>query len=849
MSRANFVQVQLAAAATDIQTTLSVKAPIGGLKLPPADGGRLVLTDSPGRPLAFEIITYTGYTGTGPYTLTGVVRGVEGTVGLGWAIDTFVIQSLTVAELDSLLAVKADNAVVITAGNGLSGGGALTASRTLTLGTPATVTSATTNAVTATSHTHALTVTKADVLLPAVDNTSDLAKPVSTAQQAALNLKLDATANAVSATKLATARTIGGVAFDGTAAITLPGVNAAGNQSTTGNAATATVLQTARTINSVSFNGSANITVADATKLPLAGGTATGAINAPTFNATLAAGGGFQGIDADTALAPSFTWTSDQDTGIYRPVSDVIGFAAGGIERGRVNIVGFSGNGSQLTALDAANISTGLIDAARVPSLNQSTTGNAATATTLQTARTINGVSFNGSANVTVADATKLPTAGGTMTGAIGFAAGQTWPTFDQSTTGNAATATTLTGLTSTVAQLNFVAGVTSAIQTQMNTKAPLNAPAFTGVPTAMTAVVGTNTTQIASTAFAVAEIGSRAPTKTGVGASGSWPIAVTGNAASATVLQTARTINGVSFNGSANITVADATKLPHTGGTMSNTLRVSIPNSTTTTYQNGQIEVLASGAFDASIGFHRAGFTACQLRHAGNGLLLSGTSQTAPADLYVYGNITGVEGFYGSLYGNAATAATLQTPRSINGVSFDGSANITVADNTKLSLGGGTLTGGLISTSGSIIRGDEGGSIRGYLWGDVNGFGFLGSGGGWAARVPIGTGDWLVTGNVTSLSDIRSKCDIEVIPGALSKVLELSGYTYNRVDAEGGRRETGVVAQEVLKVLPEAVLGGPTTEDPEAKYSVAYGNMVGLLIEAIKELKAEVDELKAGAL
>ena len=63
--------------------------------------------------------------------------------------------------------------------------------------------------------------------------------------------KLTATANAVSATKLATARTIGGVAFDGTANINLPGVNTAGNQSTTGNAATATKLATARNISGV----------------------------------------------------------------------------------------------------------------------------------------------------------------------------------------------------------------------------------------------------------------------------------------------------------------------------------------------------------------------------------------------------------------------------------------------------------------------------------------------------------------------------------------------------------------------------------------------------------------------
>ncbi|EFH6452619.1 phage tail protein [Escherichia coli] len=65
--------------------------------------------------------------------------------------------------------------------------------------------------------------------------------------------------NAATATKLQTARTIGGVPFDGSANINLPGVNIAGNQNTTGNAATATKLQTACTINGVSFDGSKNI--------------------------------------------------------------------------------------------------------------------------------------------------------------------------------------------------------------------------------------------------------------------------------------------------------------------------------------------------------------------------------------------------------------------------------------------------------------------------------------------------------------------------------------------------------------------------------------------------------------
>jgi len=69
----------------------------------------------------------------------------------------------------------------------------------------------------------------------------------------------DVTGNADTATALATARTIGGVSFDGTANINLPGVNAAGNQDTSGNAATATALETARTIGGVSFDGTANI--------------------------------------------------------------------------------------------------------------------------------------------------------------------------------------------------------------------------------------------------------------------------------------------------------------------------------------------------------------------------------------------------------------------------------------------------------------------------------------------------------------------------------------------------------------------------------------------------------------
>lgn len=97
--------------------------------------------------------------------------------------------------------------------------------------------------------------------------------------------------------------------------------------------------------------------------------------------------------------------------------------------------------------------------------------------------------------------------------------------------------------------------------------------------------------------------------------------------------------------------------------------------------------------------------------------------------------------------------------------------------------------------------------------------------------------GNFTATGNVVALSDIRLKTDLTKIAGALSKVSRLNGYTYMRKDT--GQRQTGVVAQELQEVLPEAVI------DNGEHLAVAYGNIVGLLIEAIKELKAEVDQLK----
>lgn len=88
----------------------------------------------------------------------------------------------------------------------------------------------------------------------------------------------------------------------------------------------------------------------------------------------------------------------------------------------------------------------------------------------------------------------------------------------------------------------------------------------------------------------------------------------------------------------------------------------------------------------------------------------------------------------------------------------------------------------------------------------------------------------------LTATSDIRVKTNIKKIDNALEKVKQLRGVTYDRTDIEAPR-QTGVIAQEVLEVLPEAVTGSEETQ-----YGVAYGNMVGLLIEAIKDQQEIID-------
>jgi len=94
---------------------------------------------------------------------------------------------------------------------------------------------------------------------------------------------------------------------------------------------------------------------------------------------------------------------------------------------------------------------------------------------------------------------------------------------------------------------------------------------------------------------------------------------------------------------------------------------------------------------------------------------------------------------------------------------------------------------------------------------------------------------------DVTAFSDVILKDDINTIDNALERVQGMRGVFFNRKDANSGR-QTGVIAQEVEPFLPEVVR---ETKDEKKIKSVAYGNMVGVLIEAIKELNAKIEELQ----
>jgi hypothetical protein len=103
--------------------------------------------------------------------------------------------------------------------------------------------------------------------------------------------------------------------------------------------------------------------------------------------------------------------------------------------------------------------------------------------------------------------------------------------------------------------------------------------------------------------------------------------------------------------------------------------------------------------------------------------------------------------------------------------------------------------------------------------------------------------GNFTAVGNVTAYSDIKLKDSIKPIESAVDKVMKISGVTYTRNDLDDkNKRHAGVIAQEIEQVLPEVV-----NTDSNGTKSVAYGNLIALLIEAIKEQQEQINILRGG--
>ncbi|HGG1389505.1 TPA: beta strand repeat-containing protein [Escherichia coli] len=426
------------------------------------------------------------------------------------------------------------------------------------------------------------------------------------------------TGNADTATKLKTARTIGGVSFDGSANIDLPGVNKTGNQSTTGNAATATKLQTARTIGGVSFDGSANIDL-------------------PGVNKT--------GNQSTTGNAATATKLQTART-----------------------IGGVAFDGSANIDLPGVN-KTG----------NQNTTGNAATATKLQTARTINGVLFDGSKNIEL-----TPRSIGTINSTtMSFSGGTGWFKL----------ATVTMPQSSSVVYISLIGGSGYNVNSPMQAGiSELVLRAGNGNPKGLTGALWRRTS-VGFTNFAwvntsgdtydvYVEIGNYT-TRVNI----QWDY--TSNASVTIHTSPSYTANKptgltdgtvyVIYSSHIKPTATDVGALPITGGNLDggltatgeiisksvNGLRIAYGNYGFFIRNDGSNTYFMLTDSDNSLGTYN------RLRpliiNNANGAVTIGNGL----------NVTG--GINGSLNGNAATATKLQTARTINGVKFDGSANISI--------------------------------------------------------------------------------------------------------------------------------------------------------------------------
>ncbi|HFT0961460.1 TPA: hypothetical protein ACHT4X_005266, partial [Escherichia coli] len=476
------------------------------------------------------------------------------------------------------------------------------------------------------------------------------------------------TGNAATATKLQTARTIGGVSFDGTANINLPGVNVAGNQNTSGNAATATKLQTARTINGVLFDGSKNIELTPRS---------IGTINSTTMSFSGGAGW-FKLATVTMPQASSVVYISliggagynvgsPQQAGI----SELVLRAGNGNPKGitgalwRRTSVGFTNFAWVNTSGDTYDVYVEIGNHATGVNIQWDYTSNASV--TIHTSPTYTAnkptgltdgtvyVIYSSHIKPTATDVGALPITGGNLNGGL-TATGEII-----SKSGN--------GLRIAYGNYGFFIRNDGSNTYFMLTDSGNSLGTYNRLRPL-----------IINNANGAVTIGNGLDVTGGINGS------LNGNASTATKLQTARKISGVSFDGSADITLTaenvSAFALRATG-TYADTSGAVPWNA-----ESGAYNVTRSGGSYIVANFY-TGVGSCrtlQIRaHHKNGGLYYRSSRDGYgfeegwAQIYTKKdsipgvNTTGNQ----NTTGNAATATKLQTARTIGGVSFDGSANI----------------------------------------------------------------------------------------------------------------------------------------------------------------------------
>jgi hypothetical protein len=339
-------------------------------------------------------------------------------------------------------------------------------------------------------------------------------------------------------------------------------------------------------------------------------------------------------------------------------------------------------------------------------------------------------------------------------------------------------------GTSTTVATADNSTAIATTAFVKAQAYATLASPALTGTPTAPTAALGTNTTQIATTAFVNSEIANDAPSKTGTGASGTWGISITGNAATATTLATARAINGVSFNGSADINVPDlrasnGTVLIDGTGVTSAVNYIGLVNAIaggtpaiSTAGADTNIPLIISTKGAGGITLQSVGGNIALRPSAGsilfydavhtyytnldNGSLTANRTLTMPngnvtlvAGTMVPTAGTGATGTWGiSITGNAATASTWATARTLSYTGdVTGSGSVSGGGNVAFAM---TLAAGVVGTTELTDAGVTAAKLSGAQSGSAPIYGARA----WVNFNTVTTTTIRADGNVTSLTD-----------------------------------------------------------------------------------------------